>query len=103
MQGVSQAAVWRGDEEKARTWAICENRHQPTAVHLRTFVNERYKMTVYRGLNEGELYDLQDDPEERHNRWDDPNWREVKLAVYTAWMQAELEREPTRFARIAGA
>jgi uncharacterized sulfatase len=103
MQGVSQAAVWRGEAESARTWAICENRHQPTAVHLRTFIGERYKMTVYRGLDEGELYDLRDDPEERRNRWDDPEWRDVKLEVYAAWMQAELEREPTRFARIAGA
>lgn len=103
MQGVSQAAVWRGEAERARTWAICENRHQPTAVHLRTFIGERYKMTVYRGLDEGELYDLRDDPEERRNRWHDPDWRDVKLEVYAAWMQAELEREPTRFARIAGA
>ena len=95
--------VWRGDAEKARTWAICENRHQPTAVHLRTFIGERYKMTVYRGLDEGELYDLREDPEERRNRWDDPDYAAVKLEVYQRWIQAELEREPTRYARIAGA
>ncbi len=103
MQGVSQKDVWLGNRESARNWAICENRHQPTAVHLRTFITQRYKMTVYRGLDEGELYDLQDDPEERHNRWADPAYAEVKLDVYAQWMQAELEREPTRFARISGA
>jgi len=103
MQGISQKDVWLGKQESARSWAICENRHQPSAVHLRTFVNQRYKMTVYRGLDEGELYDLQDDPGERRNRWADPDFTDVKLEVYADWMQAELEREPTRFARIAGA
>jgi len=103
MQGVSQKEVWLGQRDSARSWAICENRHQPTAVHLRTFVTERYKMTVYRGLDEGELYDLREDPEERRNRWDDPDYAAVKLEVYQRWIQAELEREPTRYARIAGA
>lgn len=103
MQGVSQKEVWLGNQQSARDWAICENRHQPTTVHLRTFITQRYKMTVYRGLEEGELYDLQEDPEERRNRWSDPDYADVKLDVYAQWMQAELEREPTRFARIAGA
>lgn len=103
MQEVSQKEVWLGNAETARTWAICENRHQPTAVHLRTFVTDRYKMTVYRGLDEGELYDLQEDPDERRNRWNDPDYADVKLKVYSDWIQAELEREPTRYARIAGA
>jgi arylsulfatase A-like enzyme len=101
MQGVSQKEVWLGNQESARSWAICENRHQPSAVHLRTFVTERYKMTVYRALDEGELYDLQEDPEERRNRWHDPAYTDVKLQVYTAWIQAEMEREPTRYTRIA--
>lgn len=103
MQGVSQKDVWLGNAGSARSWAICENRHQPTAVHLRTFINERYKMTVYRGLEEGEFYDLEEDPDERRNHWADPEYAGVRLQVYTEWLQAELEREPTRFARIAGA
>jgi arylsulfatase A-like enzyme len=103
MQGVSQKDVWIGNRESARSWAICENRHQPSAVHLRTFITDRYKMTVYRGLDEGELYDLQEDPEERSNRWHDPACTDVKLQLYTDWIQAEMEREPTRYARIARA
>jgi len=48
MQGVSQLAVWEGRSERARRWVIVENRHEPTLVHLRTYVDERYKITVYR-------------------------------------------------------
>ena len=65
--------------------------------------DNRNQMTVYRGLIEGELYDLQEDPEERHNRWADPDYANVRLQVYAEWIQAELEREPTRFARISHA
>ena len=47
MQGVNQFDVWRGDASSARDCVIVENRHQPTSVHLRTYVNKRYKLTVY--------------------------------------------------------
>ncbi len=103
MQGVSQWDVWRGAAAKARDWALVENRHQPTAVHLRTFVEERYKATVYRSGAEGELFDLVEDPDERCNRWDDPDYAEVKVALLHRWLQAEITREPTRFPRIAHA
>jgi arylsulfatase A-like enzyme len=103
MQGVSQAAVWRGASEPARTWAIVENRHQPTALHLRTYIEERYKITVYRNHDYGELFDLAADPEERRNRWDDPSYAAVKGALLHGFVQAELAREPTRLPRIAGA
>ncbi|HEU5086565.1 MAG TPA: sulfatase-like hydrolase/transferase [Roseiflexaceae bacterium] len=103
MQGVSQLAVWRGEQAQARSWAIVENRHQPSAVHLRTYIEKRYKLTVYRGQPYGELFDLQDDPQERVNRWDDAEYAEIKSALLHRFVQAELEREPTRFARIAPA
>jgi arylsulfatase A-like enzyme len=103
MQGVNQLEVWRGAAERARSWAIVENRHQPTAVHVRTYVEQRYKLTVYRGAPYGELFDLAEDPEERANRWDDPAYAAIKGALLHRFVQAELEREPTRYERIAGA
>ncbi len=72
MQGVDQLPVWRGDAESARKTVIVENRHQPTRVHLRTYIDERYKITIYRGELYGELFDLIEDPEERRNLWDNP-------------------------------
>jgi len=103
MQGVSQWGVWAGASERARDWAIVENRHQPTRLHLRTYVEDRYKITVYRGEEHGELFDLHDDPEERRNRWADPAFATVKADLMQRWLQAEISREPTRFSRIAHA
>ncbi len=103
MQGVSQWDTWRGETACARDWVIVENRHQPTAVHLRTYIDQRYKLTVYRGHPYGELFDLVDDPEERHNRWADPAYAAIKAALLLRFVQADIEREPTRLPRIAGA
>lgn len=103
MQGVNQLDVWCGKRESARDHVICENRHQPTAVHLRTYVDRRYKMTVYRDHEYGELFDLEADPGERRNLWDDPASAAVKCEVLRRFVNAELLREPTRYPRIAGA
>jgi arylsulfatase A-like enzyme len=52
-------------------------------VHLRTVTRDGWVCTAYgRGTvhdgSEGELYDLGDDPLQRHNRWDDPACRAVR-------------------------
>ena len=103
MQGVDQLAVWGGDERGARDHVLVENRHNPTTVHLRTLVTERFKITVYRDAAYGELFDLERDPEELHNGWDDPAYAEVKGELLLHFVQAEIQREPTRMPRIAGA
>src|SRR5690606_14568409 len=48
MQGVNQMPAWQQPSARVRTAAIVENRHQPTAIHLRTLITERYKLTIYR-------------------------------------------------------
>lgn len=103
MQGADQLETWTGAAGESRDHVLVENRHQPTALHLRTLVDQRYKLTVYRGHTYGELFDLQEDPEERRNRWDDPAFAQVKSDLLQRFVQAEMEREPTRFERIAGA
>jgi arylsulfatase A-like enzyme len=52
-------------------------------VHLRTITRDRWVCTAYRpgtvhDGTEGELYDLVDDPLQRHNRWDDPDWESLR-------------------------
>lgn len=39
---------------------------------VRTLVTERYRMSIYRDEDWGELYDLKSDPGETLNLWDDP-------------------------------
>jgi uncharacterized sulfatase len=103
MQGVNQLDVWQDREVAARDHVIVENRHQPTRLHLHTYVDAQYKLTVYRGADYGELFDLEQDPEERRNLWDDPQAQDLKATLLHRFLQAEIAREPTRMPRIAHA
>jgi len=103
MTGVDQSRVWLGEAEAVRDHVVVENRHQPTTLHLKTYVDERYKLTVYYGRDYGELFDLQEDPDEIHNRWDDPDYAGLKARLVMALLQAEMGKEPLWMPRIAGA
>jgi arylsulfatase A-like enzyme len=102
MQGLDQRAAWASDAP-ARDHVIVENRHEPTRVHLRTYIDGRYKLTVYRDQAYGELFDLQEDPGEVRNLWDAPEAAATKAEVMHRFLNAELLREPTRMPRVAGA
>ena len=103
MQGVNQSEVWRSQKPRVRENTIVEFRHQPTKVHLRTLVTQTHKLTIYRDRDYGELFDLQNDPEERRNLWNDPAAQTLKAKLFQELAHAELRREPLRLQRIAGA
>ncbi|WP_269537188.1 sulfatase family protein [Cerasicoccus fimbriatus] len=102
-QGVDQLPVWQGEQESARDHCIVEFRQQPTCIHLKTYVNERYKITVYYNQSYGEIYDLQEDPGEIKNLWDVPEAASLKMELLQKLIHAELGKEPMWMPRIAGA
>lgn len=103
MTGKDQSAVWLGEHKKARDHVICEFHHEPTSVHLKTYVNERYKLTVYFNQEYGELFDLQNDSQEISNRWADPAYEGIKSRLLMEMMWAEMGKEPMWMPRVAGA
>jgi uncharacterized sulfatase len=82
---------------------VTEFRHQPTAVHLRSYIDARYKLTVYRDRDYGELFDLENDPGERFNLWNDPQHAALREEMLQKGLNAEIVREPMRLPRIAHA
>lgn len=66
-------------------------------------MDSRYKITVYYGHSYGELYDLEQDPGEVNNRWNDPDYKDLKLDLLLKYIWAELGKEPIWMPRIAGA
>ena len=90
MTGVDQRAVWTGDESDARDHVIVENRHQPTTLHLKTYIDERYKLTLYFNRDYGEIYDLRDDPGEVSNLYAD---RDLRARLTEAMLRAEMLKE----------
>jgi arylsulfatase A-like enzyme len=102
MQGVDQLASWSGGEP-ARDHLLVEDRFQPTAVNVRSFVEERYKLTVYRGTEHYELFDLIDDPDELENLAGDPKHDQLGAELMHRFVQAEIARERADHDRIAHA
>lgn len=48
------------------------------ASHATMHRDERFKIVVYHGVDLGELYDLDEDPDEHRNLWDDERFTEVR-------------------------
>lgn len=103
LQGVSQLPSWTGQNQSVRDFAICENRHNPHMPHVMTFIDQRYKITVYKEGEFGELFDLQEDPKEITNLWDDHALAKIKQGLLQKFLQSVMKSEPMSMPRIAHA
>lgn len=90
MTGLNQEAVWNGDEAAGRGHVIVENRHQPTTLHLKTFISQRHKLTLYYNRDYGEIYDLENDPDELENLWSDAA---LRAELTEQFLRAEMGKE----------
>ena len=103
MTGLSQRPAWEGAGVSVRDHVIVENRHQPTTLHLKTWIDRRYKLTVYYNQPYGELFDLQQDPGEKRNLWDEPEYQSLRGELLLKFLHAEMGKEPLWMPRVRGA
>ena len=103
MTGIDEKAVWLGETDTLRDHVIVENQHQPTTMNLRTYINQRYKMTVHYNHEYGELYDLEKDPGEHENLWDKPEHQDLKRDILLKFIHGEMAKALLPMPRIAGA
>jgi arylsulfatase A-like enzyme len=84
MQGRSLLSAIDGTAKQVRDAVLIEygsQRSMPGVegeTVMRTLVTDQYRITYYRGAPWGELYDLERDPHEMHNLWDDESASRVK-------------------------
>jgi arylsulfatase A-like enzyme len=96
-----------GKPELARDYVTCRyrntgirngNRYWEPEIHGTMIRDERWKLCYYHSSDEGELYDMHSDPEERCNLWNDPESLKVrtrlKLALEKSVSDAEFQRPP---------
>ncbi len=53
----------------------------PGRARVRTLVTRRHRLTLYDGVEWGELYDRETDPDESFNLWDDPAAASIRAAM----------------------
>jgi arylsulfatase A-like enzyme len=63
--------------------------NEPARVH--TLIDGRYRLSVFHGTGWGELYDLQNDPGEFDNLWDDPKHAAVRARMTERLLLTEIE------------
>ncbi|MCC5843541.1 MAG: sulfatase-like hydrolase/transferase [Verrucomicrobia bacterium] len=100
MAGLDFTPVFKGETPALRDHVLVENRHQPDTIFLNTYVDSRYKLTVYYGHPHGELWDLHEDPDELHNRWDDPEYAGLKSELLLKLTHAQMGKDPVPMPRV---
>ncbi len=103
MTGLNEKPVWNGEKATIRDHVIVENRHNPTTMNLKTYIDKRYKLTIYYNQPYGELFDLQEDPDELKNLWDVPECQDLKKDLLLKFLHADMGIEAMPMPRIAGA
>src|SRR5437763_299827 len=96
IQGISLLPALRG-AGAVRESVFIQYDHQhpspgtnvPPRVH--SLIDRRYRISVFHGTGWGELYDLQADPGEFENLWEDPAHASIRAQMVEQLLMAEIE------------
>lgn len=98
MQGKSLMPILRGETIKHRSFvrseyfdALDSSFVEGDLSYATMYRDERYKLCVYHYHALGELYDLQNDPWEFTNLWDNPEFQSVKYELLEASFNASMQ------------
>jgi arylsulfatase A-like enzyme len=96
--GLDALPLLQGKAPAGREAALVEFVDDPGGLRLKTMVTQRWKLTWYARKPYGELLDLDSDPQERTNLWDDPNFAPVKASLLARLLDTteRLERRAER-------
>ena len=88
MQGQSILPMLSGEKslDSHRDDVYCEyynamGWHREPTANATMVRNNRYKIVAAHGTESGELYDLETDPKETHNLWNNSDYKDVKLTM----------------------
>lgn len=93
VQGKSMIPCIMGDTEAGYNYALTEFYCGDWGLNLKTLTSREWKLTYYGSMEYGELYDLQKDPEEFVNCWNDPEYEILKNKLIRKLLDRIIETE----------
>ena len=98
--GFNALPLLRGEAPTIREATLIECVDDPRKLRLKTIVTHNRKLTWYAGQDYGELYDLECDPREKVNQWDNPAYatEKARLLGQLLGMMEPLEKRAPRYA-----
>lgn len=87
LQGVSLMETLRGRSAGVRDSAMMAYDAHDRGISAKCLRTSRYKLVVFAGETYGELYDLQEDPGENRNLFEDPDSRELRRRMMELLVQ----------------
>lgn len=99
IDGVNALPMLTGEQESVRDSLLIECIDDPQGLRLKTIVTDTRKLTWYCGHQYGELYDLESDPAERANHWENPAYTADKVQLMSTILEEMecLEKRVKRF------
>lgn len=87
IDGVDAMPMLSREQDSVRDSLLIECVDDPHGLRLKTIVTDNRKLTWYCGHPYGELYDLESDPTERVNQWDNPTYASDKAQLISAILE----------------
>lgn len=94
LPGVSLKPILTGSAASVQDCVLVEDDDDIFNMFLRTLITERYKLITFVNRDYGVLFDRFNDPEERHNLWDDPAYADVKAEMVKKLLDKIVQTEP---------
>lgn len=96
MQGRSLVPAMEGAPPRVEPVLIEEDAQGPhlgfdQAPRIRTLMTERHRLSIYGRSGHAELFDLREDPHELRNRWDDPEFTQLRSQLVEQLAMAEMD------------
>ena len=92
MQGADLRPILKGEADTVQDATFIEL-EATQKIYQQTMVTDRYKIVVYRDLDDGELYDLIEDPDQYTNLWASAGHRDLKEQLLHRFLQENMRRE----------
>ena len=101
--GKSLQPFLEGNAVTGRESVLIEHDEDHLGLRLRTRVTDRYRLTWYASQPYGELFDIQEDPQELHNLWKNPAHRSLRDELSTQLLDEVIMNEARLPRRLAPA